>query len=377
LIFGVKRKKGFHHGLLGGFDSRWFSTSSLPVRYHAEAECPRWLEFLNVTLPVRHAGDCRIAVLQEYIGYCLLPGCLYHKALFLVGPGQSGKSTILYVVETLLGDENTCHFSLEQLAGTFGLDSMRGKLVNTSAEVDYMVRHRENLFKELVSGDPVTVNRKFKSPITLKPTAKLVFAANDLPAISDTTEGVPRRLIIIPCDHVVLARDVNPYLGNDLAREGSGILNWALEGLRRLRTQGQFSQCQVCDEALRLHKQTSNSVAEFFGECVQRDPGNDCISTHLYEIYAYWCRKSGRKAVHEAEFGKRVLRLRFRKFRPAATANGQRPYVYRACSLTAIGSNWMLRYSHDEDPLWTTPLHQRAHRSRQGSRPRRSEAAEG
>ena len=127
--------------------------------------------------PLECDDDNRIAVLQEFMGLTLFPNQMRHeKFLITVGHGANGKSTILRVWEQMLGPQNVTHVPLDALGGEFRLHEMMGKLANIASDMKRMEKMEEGRLKELVSGEPLQVNRKFKSPLTMVPTARLIFA---------------------------------------------------------------------------------------------------------------------------------------------------------------------------------------------------------
>jgi putative DNA primase/helicase len=86
------------------------STIRLNVTYDANATCPLWEEAVHTIV-----GDAEyIQIIQEFFGLCMTRET-YDKALFLIGEGSNGKSTLLDVLKGILGDDNTCEVQLEQL----------------------------------------------------------------------------------------------------------------------------------------------------------------------------------------------------------------------------------------------------------------------
>jgi P4 family phage/plasmid primase-like protien len=334
-------------------DSRFFTTLKVPWAYNSDAKCKKWKRFLNQVLPKQNDQDHRQAVLQEFFGYSLLADCRFEKALLLYGPARAGKSTIMRVWEMMLGAGSVSHIPLDQLGQEFRLIDLRGKAANFSSESDHMGRAKENLLKQVISGEPITANRKHRPTIELRSFAKLVIACNDLPTITDTSEGVWRRLIAMPFEDVVPPCRVDNQLAAKLAEELPGILNWALAGLRRLLEQGHFTHCERCEETLAEHRTMSDSVAEFLAECVTEDADSELYTQRLYEVYRYFCEARGRHGVRENEFGKRLLRNHnFGKSR--ATTSESRPYIYTGMSLTPQGREWANKYRHTGAPQWAT-----------------------
>ncbi|MEK6239037.1 MAG: phage/plasmid primase, P4 family, partial [Planctomycetales bacterium] len=207
---------------------RFFSTVLLPYDFQPDADCPLFGRTLEEIFPRREEGDRRVEVLQEFMGLSLIHGDLrFEKFLVLVGLGANGKSTLLNAWKPMLGEENVSHVPLDALGQEFRLHQMAGKLANIASDMKRMDKLEEGRLKELVSGERLQVNRKNKEPITMTPTARLVFATNHMPQINDRSDGLWRRLIVIPFhESFQHAPDLNR--AQQLTSELSGIFNWAL-----------------------------------------------------------------------------------------------------------------------------------------------------
>jgi putative DNA primase/helicase len=237
---------------------RHFSTTVLPYDFDPAAACPLWLQTLRQIFrprPDRRLKSRRLKVLQEYFGYCLLPHTMkFEKLLVLFGGGGNGKSTIMDILEELLGLDNVSHVPIEKIGGEFWVSRMIGKLANVSADMNWVDRISEGMLKALVSGDRLDANRKNLPQIPFTPTAKLVFGTNTLPPFHDRSNGVWRRLITMPLFGQFEDEDCDVDRVERLLPELPGILNWSLGGARRLLQQGGFTTCEVCQAALDQHR---------------------------------------------------------------------------------------------------------------------------
>ncbi|TRZ48413.1 MAG: hypothetical protein D4S01_10350 [Dehalococcoidia bacterium] len=88
-------------------------TYKLNVEYHPSAECPEWLKFLNETLRKED-----VPLLQEIMGYCLLPEMPFHKLFWFYGSGRNGKDRVIKTLEFIFGEENTSHLNLGEFRET-------------------------------------------------------------------------------------------------------------------------------------------------------------------------------------------------------------------------------------------------------------------
>src|SRR5262245_17618758 len=156
------------------------------------------------------------------------------RFLFLVGEGCNGKSVVLAGLHAMLGEDNVSTVPLEDFGRRFAMAQTLGKLANITPEVGELDRTAEGTLKAFVSGDTMTFERMGKDSFSARPTARLVLLTNNLPRFSDRSDGVWRRLCLLPFNRRV--PDGERVYGMDksgwwLQAQGEvpGILNWALE----------------------------------------------------------------------------------------------------------------------------------------------------
>jgi putative DNA primase/helicase len=245
----------------------------------------------------------------------------------LFGEGANGKSTLLQVYEAMLGEQNVSHVQLESFAERFQVAPMVGKLANVASEVGNLKSVNAGILKQLVAGDSVTIDKKYKDPASFKPTAKLVFATNQLPRFGDSTEGFWRRPLIIPCSYFVRPEDRDPHLGEKLKAELPGILNWSVAGLMQLRQQNSFTEPAISVAAAQEYRQDSCPARTFLQEEVQVRKGAWVQTQHLYQRYTKWATDRGLQVLPEPDFGREVTAVHRDATRTRITIGGDRVYV--------------------------------------------------
>lgn len=288
----------------------WFSPVALPVEFDPRARCNLWSRTLETNLE----GDTeRINILQEFAGYLLWPTLEYQKYLTLIGEGGNGKSVFIAGLQAMLGDENVSNYSIDYLGqNRFAPIGTIGKLANLCADISEVDRLAEGVLKQLVSGDTMACDRKNLPILNVRPTAKLVFSANNLPRFRDRSSGMTRRMIIVPFNRKVSPDEA--IRGMDRPEfwecELPGILNWALEGLRRLRRRNAFSDSSVCNEQMESYRLDNNPAAAFIEEMltVSEDPSAFLVKADVYRQYRIWCENHGRRPLSDAEFGRELKR---------------------------------------------------------------------
>ncbi len=286
----------------------WFSPVCLPYEFNPDAECPLWFDVLCKSLD----GDFDLTcLLQEWFGYLLAKGTHQQKFAILYGEGGTGKSTTCAALQAMLGYLNVSSVSLEDLGSRFHLYRTLGKLANISAETEEINKVAEGKLKALTSGDPVPFEEKGKPIFDATPTARLIFAMNNLPRFTDRSSGLWRRLILIPFDRVI--PEAERVRGMDKAEwwvqqgEMPGILNWAIEGLKRLRVMG-FTNPARCQGLIESYRRESNPARAFLLRNYREEPAGYVVTKDVYQAYRNECLRSGTQPLHEANFGKEIKR---------------------------------------------------------------------
>ena len=278
----------------------YLSTVQLNVEYNPQVDCPQFKKFLNEVL------DCKlIPLVQEIVGYLLTTNTASQKAFVFWGPARTGKSTLLWVVEyLLLGKKNVSNIPWQEIGDKFKTAELLGKLANVFSDLP-----SKSIDDKVVTGeDYLMAEKKNKNPFKFKPFARLVFSCNELPRnYVDRTEGFYRRLIIVPFNRQIEKSKIDKALKYKFQREKEGILNWALEGLKRLYENNfEFSENELTDGVKKEYKRENNNVISFVEECCEIDSLFSCSRIEIYEAYKEFCGEAGLKALSQIKFNKEL-----------------------------------------------------------------------
>jgi P4 family phage/plasmid primase-like protien len=289
----------------------YFCTNQLPFDFRENATCPTWENFLNNIFEDKEVID----LLQCWFGYNLIADTSFQKFCLLYGKGANGKTVITIVLTTLLGEENVSCLGLEcfDQIRTFALAGLINKLANIVGEMNEVSKTSEGLLKNIVSGELITVDRKYKEPITFRPTARLTFATNILPRITDRSDGISRRLILIPFEKQILDESLQDRRLADpkfwiSSGEIGGIFLWALEGLKRLQTNGRFIIPNKVQEAINDYVYQTNPTYEYLKTTYIFSKGNKLSRNDVYANYRYWMENNGHFPLNATNFSYEVKR---------------------------------------------------------------------
>jgi putative DNA primase/helicase len=246
------------------------------VKYDPTAKCPKWEKFIDEALE----GDkATVEYLQRVTGY-LLTGSQQEQCFFLIqGKPGTGKSTFWRVMRSLLGDyfhmvssglfvKRSRFHQPDGEAATPGLVKLAGKRVAAEVELGEGDHFASPLLKRITGGESLTVRPLYSVPFTFQPQCKPVFLTNHQPGTDDFSGGLGDRLRIVKFNRVFRGTpEENKNLVPELCAESSGILNWAIEGLREYQKQKGLHEPEIITKNVEQYFEEENIVATWLNEC--------------------------------------------------------------------------------------------------------------
>jgi len=286
---------------LGQFTPEKIYTYSIPVFYDPDAECPRIWKFLSEVVSKK---DQRL--IKQILGYALFPSYVYHRIFWFYGLGRNGKTTLVKLLEALLGTHNCSAQSLESLAcDRFSVARLYGKLLNVCSEPKAGRMLETETIKKLTGGDSVDGETKgVQETIRFVNFAKIVIIGNKFPEVWDRSKGWSERNIVVNFSNEFIGTKKDAYLLEKLttSEELSGFLNYCLEGLRDLEASGDFDAGKQNEIQLEFYKD-NDSIRAFYEECIVLRPGATLTKAELYTFYRAYCKQQGLFSESEKMFG--------------------------------------------------------------------------
>ncbi|MFA6561192.1 MAG: phage/plasmid primase, P4 family [Verrucomicrobiia bacterium] len=284
------------------FSPDYYSRNRSEICFDAKAECPRFLnELLLPALP-----DEDIALLQRYAGQCLIGQNLTQKILLLRGTPAGGKSTLVNILETVIGVHNVAQLRVQLLTERFEIAGFVGKTLLSGKDVpgDFLNNKAAYVLKALVGGDRLNAEQKnVKHRFEVMGEFNAIITSNSrLHVRLDTDTGAwRRRLLIIDYERPPVEKAIPQFDRQLVSVEGPGILNWCIEGARKW-----LAELKVCSSMQMTPAQIdrvetllseSDSVRQFVVKCVVKGPGGDVTVHELLTGYNKFCDERGWQAV--------------------------------------------------------------------------------
>lgn len=156
-----------------------------------------------------------VAVLVlQIIGMCLRPGHDWRKLVYLVGSGLNGKGTLIELIRAIVGVDLVAMIPPSKFGGQFVLSQAIGKRVNLVDEDD-VGKFIEDaaILKQIVSRDPVSMDRKHKDPIAVRLLLSIIVSINEISQkFKDKSQAMDDRLLFVPLPGRFVAGAKNPAI---------------------------------------------------------------------------------------------------------------------------------------------------------------------
>ena len=275
------------------------STIQLNCNYEPKARCPGWIKYINTLCSdsENNTDTEKVTLLQEWTGLLLSNVAVNRtkKCLVLTSPlGNTGKSVFLRILRDFLGIDNIANIPIQNMSDRFALSDLCGKRLDIVGDQRSDDIADSSVFKQLTGGDAVKIEFKGKQSFSWDFTGGIVMACNTLPAFTDDKGGhIFERLNIIPCERVIPMEERDGAISQKLWKEADGILNWALEGLYRLRNNGfKFSRCKADEDVIDEYRGRLDTLYGFINDNFEiTDDKTDRVKkTDFEDLYLKWCK---------------------------------------------------------------------------------------
>lgn len=277
-------------------DSKDLLTKLATVTYDPSAKNDRFTEFVS---EISSNDTEKAEFLQKAFGYGIA-GYNYHECMFILygATSRNGKSTLCESVLNVLGNY-ACSSNPETLAKKTNNDSTKQsedvarlngiRFANFSEPPKNMTMNGDRV-KAMTGRD--TLNARFlnENSFEFRPQFKMYMSTNFKPLIDDPALFASGRIVLIPFDRHFSESERDIHLKDKFAESQcrSAILNWLIEGYRKLQQSG-FTQPDSIKEAIKEYRKESDLIAQFVDDCLIADTSEELRMSDVFNKYKSWC----------------------------------------------------------------------------------------
>lgn len=182
--------------------SPWnYTTHIIPINYSKEDSIKN-TEFSVFLASIVNNNSIRLKILRACLYLIFTNNLVYQLALYIYGPGGTGKSTFINILIYLLGKEVILSSSIPQISSKFGIASIVGKILVILNDVSLYRGQEPKSIKNIITQDPLEAEIKYKQPFMFTPNSFIILTSNVLWEIKNSTTGLSRRMIYFPFDNI-------------------------------------------------------------------------------------------------------------------------------------------------------------------------------
>ena len=274
------------------------STIQIPCRYNPEVktslqDCPSAEKYLN------HLGNNdsdSVRTLWETLGFTISNFKIEHfkAAVFLIGAGDSGKTTFGKFIKLIIGEDNFTALPFSELDKRFGTSVLYHKRVAIDDDCSYTSFSNVSVFKSITGGGEIKNEEKGKQSYSYVYNGLYIVLSNSLPLFSgDKGQHVYDRIIPIRTGDSVPKEQQDSHLLDKLLAEREVIINHALNIFRSCTIETNKMKFVLSQESLNLRRQyeIENDVTyQFLEECIDKSKTNshETTTADLFKAFCYW-----------------------------------------------------------------------------------------
>lgn len=284
-----------------------YSRNACPFTFYPAAECPRFTgELLK---PALNEDD--INLLQRWAGSVLLGNNAAQRVLLLTGTAGGGKSTLIEIIEKVIGERNVAQFRTQHLSKQFELFKFLGKTLLTGKDVGakFLSEDGAEIIKALVGNDLLDAEKmRGNEQFQLCGNFNLAITCDSKLRVKLEGDAAAwqRRLMIIDYSKPKPKERITEFADKLIAAEGAGILNWMIEGaVKYLQDDEDYGDFYLTDaQRARVEKilAESDSIRQFVKDRALPCESADITVNELQQAYFEYCEDSAWHAADKQDF---------------------------------------------------------------------------
>lgn len=280
-----------------------YLTKCTEVSFEPDAECNRWLQFLDEVFPNPQLRS----FVKPLVGYMATGLTVEHMGIFALGRGRNGKGVMFNTIAWLLGSysANTSYstFMQKPIGGpTPEIAVLNGARLVVASEGNRGQRLDSALFKTMTGGDPLTARHLHAAPVTFQPQFTPLIMSNYMPEMDGNDPALWARVILLPFTQTFDGVATDRNLPEALKLEAPGILRWIVEGAAEYFRSGlNIPPCVT--EAVAAYRGEMDVIGSFIDACCVTSPATEIAASLLYQEFERYVRDLGVRVPSPMEFG--------------------------------------------------------------------------
>ena len=214
-----------------------------------------------------------------------------NKSIFLYSEkGNNGKGTFGELLESLVGSNNISNLAIQDFKHEFLKESLIGKVGNIAHENDvddYIDSVRD--FKATVTGDSISINRKYEKAISYQFKGTNIQMFNGLPKTRDKSESFYRRILLVPFLQSFTNNGERTDIKNKFIHE-KDVHEYVLNKALNLNFD-EYTVPKISNDLLGKYKVENNPVLDFWEEFEDEFKWDLLPTGFIYDLYVSYYKR--------------------------------------------------------------------------------------
>lgn len=273
-----------------------FLRHCLGVKYDPAAKSPLFDKTLLEIFSKADKPKKLVRHWHELTGYLIQPTRDIPLILILYGGGGNGKTALVNIITTLMGEELVTWDRISAAAkNQFFFGNLVEKLLLVDDDVSIGTKLPDGELKKISEAKLLTGEKKHANAFSFVCLAVPVLLCNSPMSLSDVGNGMQRRLMVIPFERHFTESEIDRTLFTRIKQEEmSGILNHAVSGFQRVMRRGlSFKKPPAVIAAGKRWFDEANPIATFVAERCERGANYSAKLSDLYSAYEGWAKEGG------------------------------------------------------------------------------------
>lgn len=243
-----------------------------------------WIEELTDDDEIRE-------LIWQLLGAVIRPHVRWNKSAWLYSEtGNNGKGTLCELMRSLCGDTAYTAIPISDFSKDFALEPLTHStaIIVDENDVGTYIDKCANL-KAVITNDVVSINRKFKTPISYQFYGFMVQCLNEFPRIRDKSDSFYRRQLFVPFDKCFTGAE-RKYIKEDYLHR-TEVLEYVLYKVLHMNYYT-LSEPTACLEVLNEYKEFNDPIRQFFEETQDLFTWDLLPFQFLYDLYKSWFKQN-------------------------------------------------------------------------------------
>lgn len=241
-----------------------------------------------------------VQLIWEILSAIVRPMVRWNKSAWLYSEmGCNGKGTLCELMRNLVGEGSYATIPLSDFGKDFALEPLirSSAIIVDENDVGSYVDKAANL-KAVITGDVISINRKFKTAIAYQPRVFMVQCLNEYPRIKDRSESFYRRQLFIPFTKSFKGQE-RKYIKEDYLYRPE-VLEYVLFKVLNMNHY-KLSEPEACKLALDEYKTANDPIRVFLDEMLPQFVWDLVPYSFLYALYLEYMKRNNPKGSPESK----------------------------------------------------------------------------